>query len=346
MRWAMSSPRPVPWSTGLVVKKASKTRACSSGGDPRAVVADLDADALALRAGAQGDATALGHRVHRVVDQVGPDLVELRARRLDPRQAGVEVPDDLDLLEAQLVAQQRERALEPLVDVDRLDRRLVEVRVAADRADEGGDARRRLLQLGQQDARAGAGRHEAQAGREVGRRRVPPPRARPTRGRARPPSARRRSRRGRTGRAAPGRRRAPARGRSRRAGRGARPEPSARWPPRPARRARRAARRARRSPRPRRRRPAAASPGRQRGHPAGGGRGRVVQLVREPRGERAHRHQLLAVALDPLDRAAHRLDRRQEARAAAGGARTRAGAARRRRSRTGASRRRREVLPR
>ena len=50
----------------------------------------------------------------------------------------------------------------------------------------------------------------------------------------------------------------------------------------------------------------------QRRDPPGGGGGGVVQLVREPGGELADREQLLAVALDPLDRAAHRLDRGQE----------------------------------
>src|SRR6266545_4183595 len=50
----------------------------------------------------------------------------------------------------------------------------------------------------------------------------------------------------------------------------------------------------------------------QRRDGAGRGGGGVVELVRQPGGELADREQLLAVALDALDRMAHRLERRQE----------------------------------
>ena len=98
MRCAMSSPRPVPWPTGFVVKKASKTRGCRSAGMPRPVVADLHADALALAGAVRSVMRPAGRptRVDRVVDQVRPDLVQLGPRRLDGRQVGVEVADDLD----------------------------------------------------------------------------------------------------------------------------------------------------------------------------------------------------------------------------------------------------------
>jgi hypothetical protein len=59
---------------------------------------------------------------------------------------------------------QSKRALEPFVDVDGLARPLVEVGVVAHRADEVGDARRRLLELGADDAGARARRDEPQSG--------------------------------------------------------------------------------------------------------------------------------------------------------------------------------------
>ncbi len=115
MRCAMSSPRPVPCPTGLVVKKASKIRDLQSRrGSPARCRPISTQHPLALPARAQRDPPAAAERVDRVVDQVRPHLVQLGARCLDARQIGVEVADDLDLLLPQLVAQQRERALEAL----------------------------------------------------------------------------------------------------------------------------------------------------------------------------------------------------------------------------------------
>ena len=62
------------------------------------------------------------------------------------------------------LAEDRQRALEPLVDVDLLAGRLVEVRVALDGADEVGDAPGRFLHLGKQDPQARARRDEAETG--------------------------------------------------------------------------------------------------------------------------------------------------------------------------------------
>ena len=47
--------------------------------------------------------------------------------RLDPRQRAVVLADDLDPALRDLVGEDRERALEPLVDVDLLPLRLVEI---------------------------------------------------------------------------------------------------------------------------------------------------------------------------------------------------------------------------
>ena len=80
-------------------------------GYPRPVVADLDAHTLALPARAQRDPPVGTERIDRVVDQVRPNLVQLRARCLDAWQLGVEVADDRYLLLAQLVSQEGQRAL-------------------------------------------------------------------------------------------------------------------------------------------------------------------------------------------------------------------------------------------
>ena len=124
MRWAMSSPRPGALADRLRrEERVEDARLAASAGMPRSVVADLDETRWPWLARAHGDPAASADGVDRVVDQVRPDLVELGPRRLDGRQVGVELAHDLDLLRAQLVRQQRERALEALVDVDRLARR-------------------------------------------------------------------------------------------------------------------------------------------------------------------------------------------------------------------------------
>src|SRR5437764_3002292 len=46
--------------------------------DTRPAVADLDQDAVVLPRGAQGERALPAHRLYRVVDQVRPDLVQLR----------------------------------------------------------------------------------------------------------------------------------------------------------------------------------------------------------------------------------------------------------------------------
>ncbi len=200
------------------------------------------------------------------------------------------------------------------MDVDGLARRLVEVRVAPDRADEGGDAGRRLLQLGQQ-RRAHRRRPRRSGGRRPGRRS-------PT------PAATRSTHSGPSAASVSADAISKASGTPRCVERleelllaialGERVEPLAPHrllgglggERRRERRALRAGAPASRSPR----RPpvAARSYSRSVATPARGGGRRVVQLVRQPGGELADREELLAVALDALDRAAHGLDRRQE----------------------------------
>ena len=73
---------------------------------------------------------------------------------VDTRQGAVVLADDLDPTLRDLVAEDRERALEPLVDIHLLLRSLVEMRVLLDRLDELRDAPGRVLELAR-DARRG-----------------------------------------------------------------------------------------------------------------------------------------------------------------------------------------------
>ena len=89
-----------------------------------------------------------GHGVDRVVDQIGPDLVELARVRADLRHVRPEVSDDADV--AELVTQHQQRARETVGDVDLLERPTVELGVRTHRGDQLRDATRRLLDLAEQ----------------------------------------------------------------------------------------------------------------------------------------------------------------------------------------------------
>ena len=70
----MSSPRPVPLPTSLVVKNASKARAATSGAIPGPVSA-MSTTSPSRRPGRQRQHTLSVHRVDGVVDEIRPDLV-------------------------------------------------------------------------------------------------------------------------------------------------------------------------------------------------------------------------------------------------------------------------------
>lgn len=87
-------------------------------GDPRSVVGDLHLGAVSVQPGAQGDRALLTERIDRVVDQVGPDLVELGPARDQRRQGGVVITCDRDLGVLELVSEDRDRRLQALVHID------------------------------------------------------------------------------------------------------------------------------------------------------------------------------------------------------------------------------------
>ena len=76
---AVASPSPVPRPTSFVVKNESNTLSRISFGNPGTVVGDLDDGTRAVAAGGHGDRALRPERVNRVVEQVGPHLVELGA---------------------------------------------------------------------------------------------------------------------------------------------------------------------------------------------------------------------------------------------------------------------------
>ena len=84
-RRTMSRPSPVPSPTPFVVKKGSKMRPWISGGTPGPSSMMRTTTRSRSRLGAHGDVTALAHGVERVVEQVHPDLVQLRAHRVHAR---------------------------------------------------------------------------------------------------------------------------------------------------------------------------------------------------------------------------------------------------------------------
>ena len=88
----MDSPSPVPTPTGLVVKKGSKMRSRSSGGNARPGVVDLHrAPRRPLPPGHHADlmlvAVALGDGLGRVDDEVEEDLPQPRLAAVHRRAA-------------------------------------------------------------------------------------------------------------------------------------------------------------------------------------------------------------------------------------------------------------------
>src|SRR5699024_907354 len=80
-------------------------------------VADLDAAVARVSPGHDLERADAFHRVDRVVDQVGPHLVELTGVRLDPGDLAAVLALDLDAV-AELVAQHHQRALQAVGHID------------------------------------------------------------------------------------------------------------------------------------------------------------------------------------------------------------------------------------
>ena len=146
IRHEMSSPSPVPEPTGLVVKNGSKIRSTTPSGMPGPVSATSTSSQSSTRRVVRVSVPCAVHRLRRVVDEVGPHLVELGAEHVDGRQGAVVVLDHGDPV-AQLPFEHGDGAVQELVDVDGLVRCAADLRVLLGGADERGDPAGGVLDL-------------------------------------------------------------------------------------------------------------------------------------------------------------------------------------------------------
>src|ERR1700688_412228 len=116
------------------------------GRNPRTVIANLHHNAIVLAIGAHSQLTLSAHRVNGVVDDVGPDLVELAAKRIHEKRYLLIVPLHRDPA-LELVIQNGERSLQRFHDIHVLHGRLIHERVFLDRAHELGDPRGTVFNL-------------------------------------------------------------------------------------------------------------------------------------------------------------------------------------------------------
>ena len=100
--------------------------------DARSIVGDFDQQAIDLARRADTQLALSLHGVDGVVDQVGPDLVQVAAARADLRQGAVEIELHRDAV-FQPVTEHQQRAFEALVDVHFLIGPLVHVGVLFNR---------------------------------------------------------------------------------------------------------------------------------------------------------------------------------------------------------------------
>ena len=105
------------------------------GGNPGAIVSNLNHNATVLAISANSKLALSAHGVDGIVDDVGPDLVELAAKRIHEKRNALVVALHRHSL-FQLVIQDRKRGFQALYYIDVLDRRLVHVGVFLDRTDQ------------------------------------------------------------------------------------------------------------------------------------------------------------------------------------------------------------------
>ena len=121
IRRTMSSPRPVPLPDLLRGEERLEQPALQLGGHAGAVVADLDRDVIRRRGRVRmRDGAVAVHRVDRVVEQVRPHLVELRGVRRDRAAGSGRSRGPAARRPSSACGQHRQRALDAVVDVDRL----------------------------------------------------------------------------------------------------------------------------------------------------------------------------------------------------------------------------------
>src|SRR5262249_16132964 len=98
----------------------------------RAAVSNFNNEKVDLAENSNAQLALSIHRVDRVVDQVGPHLIQFAAVGAHAGKIRLVVALDRDAL-FQAVAEDLQRVLDILLDIDFLQRRLVHVRIALDR---------------------------------------------------------------------------------------------------------------------------------------------------------------------------------------------------------------------
>ena len=103
-------------------------------GDARALVLEVDAEAVPVPAPRDADGAALRHRLQGVVDEVGHHLLQLRG--IDPHRGQVrcEVEDQLGVILRGLGPHEADDLRELLGDIDASDRAAADARTAASSA--------------------------------------------------------------------------------------------------------------------------------------------------------------------------------------------------------------------
>ena len=108
-------------------------------------------------------------RVERVVEQIGPHLVELAPERVHPRQLRGDLHGDLRRLRLRLVRQDGDGVLEALGDVHHVRRLTIHVGVALDGRDQIVNPGCRGANLGRERPHGTVGGHRPHRGFETGR---------------------------------------------------------------------------------------------------------------------------------------------------------------------------------
>src|SRR6266446_8609956 len=120
MRLLMIRPRPVPLPTDFVVKKGSNMRDWTPGGMPGPSSTISTTNWSSFPAGADANLAGAIYSGDRIINQIGPHLIEFTAVSRNPWHRAIECPNECHVF--QFVPKHRQRALKTFVNVHLLRR--------------------------------------------------------------------------------------------------------------------------------------------------------------------------------------------------------------------------------
>ncbi len=82
IRWTVSRPEAGAFPNSFGCEKRFKDVGLHVVGNSRTVIANLNHNAIVIAVGSDAKLALAVHRVNRVIDNVGPDLVELASKRI------------------------------------------------------------------------------------------------------------------------------------------------------------------------------------------------------------------------------------------------------------------------